>query len=126
MSDFEQQTGCQVNVKLGATSDEMVKLMRTGQYDGVSASGDATLRLIDGGDVVPIDMSILSNYKDIDPNLKDLPHNTVDGKNYGMPHGFGANVLMYNKDDVKPAPTSWDVVFDPAEGVTVQGQGHGL
>ena len=122
VTPFEKQTGCKVNVKLGATSDEMVKLMRTGQYDGVSASGDATLRLIDGGDVVPIDMNILSNYKDIDPNLKDLPHNTVDGKNYGMPHGFGANVLMYNKNEVKPAPTSWDIVFDPAMSSKYKGK----
>ena len=41
VTPFEQQTGCQVNVKIGNTSDEMVKLMKTGQYDGVSASGDA-------------------------------------------------------------------------------------
>ena len=46
VTPFEQQTGCKVNVKIGNTSDEMVQLMRTGQYDGVSASGDATLRLI--------------------------------------------------------------------------------
>ena len=46
VTPFEQKTGCQVNVKLGNTSDEMIQLMRTGQYDGVSASGDATLRLI--------------------------------------------------------------------------------
>src|SRR6266487_1178457 len=51
---FEQQTGCKVNVKIGNTSDEMVQLMKTGQYDGVSASGDATLRLIYGGDVAPV------------------------------------------------------------------------
>ena len=42
VTDFEKETGCQVNVKIGNTSDEMVQLMRTGQYDGVSASGDAT------------------------------------------------------------------------------------
>ena len=48
VTDFEKETGCQVNVKIGNTSDEMVTLMRTGQYDGVSASGDATLRLIAG------------------------------------------------------------------------------
>ena len=41
--DFEKETGCEVNVKTGNTSDEMVQLMRTGQYDGVSASGDATI-----------------------------------------------------------------------------------
>ena len=42
MTDFEKETGCQVNTKIGNTSDEMVQLMQTGQYDGVSASGDAS------------------------------------------------------------------------------------
>ena len=32
--------------------------------------------------------------------------------NYGIPHGRGANLLMFNKDVVKPAPDSWGVVFD--------------
>ena len=41
VSDFEADTGCQVNVKIGNSSDEMVQLMQTGEYDGVSASGDA-------------------------------------------------------------------------------------
>ena len=30
VTDFETETGCQVNVKIGNTSDEMVTLMRTG------------------------------------------------------------------------------------------------
>jgi putative spermidine/putrescine transport system substrate-binding protein len=113
VSDFEKQTGCQVNVKIGATSDEMVTLMRTGKYDGVSASGDATLRLIAGGDVAPVNTDLVPNYKDVFDALKDQPFNTVDGVNYGIPHGRGANLLMYNKDVVKPAPDSWGVVFDP-------------
>ena len=54
VTDFEKETGCQVNVKIGGSSDEMVTLMRTGNYDGVSASGDATLRLIAAGDVAPV------------------------------------------------------------------------
>ena len=112
VSDFEKQTGCQVNVKIGNTSDEMVTLMRTGKYDGVSASGDATLRLIAGGDVDPVNTDLVPNYKDVFPGLKDQPHNTVDGVNYGIPHGRGANLLMFNKDVVKPAPDSWGVVFD--------------
>jgi putative spermidine/putrescine transport system substrate-binding protein len=111
VSDFEKETGCQVNVKIGATSDEMVTLMRTGKYDGVSASGDATLRLIAGGDVDPVNTDLIPNYKDVFKGLKDQPHNTVDGVNYGVPHGRGANLLMYNKDVVKPAPDSWSVVW---------------
>lgn len=115
VSDFEKQTGCQVNVKIGNTSDEMVQLMRTGDYDGVSASGDASLRLIEGGDVAPVDTDLLEHYADIYPGFKDQPWNSVDGEMYGAPHGRGANLLMYDAEDVKPAPTSLSAVFDPAE-----------
>ena len=100
VSDFEKETGCQVNVKIGNTSDEMVTLMRSGQYDGVSASGDATLRLIAGGDVAPVNTDLVPNYADVFDALKDQPWNSVDGQAYGIPHGRGANLLMFNKDVV--------------------------
>ena len=112
VSDFEKQTGCKVNVKVGNTSDEMVTLMRTGDYDGVSASGDATLRLIAAGDVAPVNTDLVPNYKDVYPALKDQSFNSVEGQMYGIPHGRGANLLMWNKDVVKPDPTSWSAVFD--------------
>jgi len=121
ISDFEKQTGCQVNVKIGNTSDEMVQLMRTGQYDGVSASGDATLRLIDGGDVDPVNTDLVPNYADIFPGLKDQPFNSVDGQMYGIPHGRGGNLLMWNTDEVKPDPTSWSAVFDPNQAAKQKG-----
>jgi putative spermidine/putrescine transport system substrate-binding protein len=122
VSDFEKQTGCQVNVKIGNTSDEMVTLMRTGKYDGVSASGDATLRLIAGGDVAPVNTDLVPNYKDVFDALKNQPHNTVDGVNYGIPHGRGANLLMFNTDVVKPAPDSWGAVLDPAQSSKYKGK----
>jgi putative spermidine/putrescine transport system substrate-binding protein len=99
-------------VKVGNTSDEMVTLMRTGKYDGVSASGDATLRLVSGGDVAPVNTALVPNYKDIFPALKDRPHNTVDGVHYGIPHGRGANLLMWRTDKVKGNFDSWAPVFD--------------
>lgn len=112
VTPFEEQTGCQVNVTLGNTSDEMVQLMRTGQYDGVSASGDATLRLIYAGDVAPVDTALMPNYATVVDFLKDRPWNSVNGQMYGVPHGWGANLLMYNTEEVTEAPTSWGVVFD--------------
>ena len=112
VTGFEKETGCQVNVKVGGTSDEMVTLMRTGQYDGVSASGDATLRLIAAGDVAPVNTDLIENYADIYDSLKDQKHNSVDGQMYGVPHGRGANLLMWRTDEVKPAPDSWSVVWD--------------
>jgi len=108
---FEKATGCMVNAKIGNTSDEMVTLMKTGQYDGVSASGDATLRLIYGGVVAPVNTALVPNYATIAPFLKDRPWNSVDGQMYGIPHGWGANVLMWNPAVVKTAPTSWSAVF---------------
>ncbi len=73
VSDFEKETGCNVSVKVGNTSDEMITLMRTGRYDGVSASGDASLRLIAGGDVAPVNTDLVKNYADIFAGLKDKP-----------------------------------------------------
>ncbi|MEO3760306.1 ABC transporter substrate-binding protein [Mycobacterium sp. B14F4] len=114
VTPFEQQTGCRTNVTIGNTSDEMVQLMRSGQYDGVSASGDATLRLIYAGDVAPVNTSLVPNYESISAFLKDKPWNSVDGQMYGIPHGWGANLLMYNIEVVRDAPNSWAAVFDDA------------
>src|SRR5947209_15446498 len=91
----------------------MVQLMKTGQYDGVSASGDATLRLVYGGQVAPVNTSLVPNYATIQDFLKNRSWNSVNGQMYGIPHGWGANLLMYNTKAVKTAPTSWGVVFDP-------------
>jgi putative spermidine/putrescine transport system substrate-binding protein len=121
-SDFEKQSGCKINLKEAGTSDEMVDLMRTGQYDGVSASGNASLRLVAGDDVSPVNVDLVPNYATIFDDLKDQPYNTIDGTHYGIPHGRGANLLMWNKNDVQPAPTSWDVMFDPAKAAKYKGK----
>lgn len=117
---FEDITGCAVNVQLGNSSDEMVQLMQTGEYDGVSASGDATERLIAGGEVGPLDVSMLTSYEAIFEDLKLQQWNSVDGEPYGVPHGRGANLLVYNTDAFADgAPDSWSVVFEggtPADG----------
>jgi len=119
---FEAKTGCHVTDKIAGTSDEMVELMRTGQYDGVSASGNATARLVDGGDVAPVNVSLVPNYKTVFADLKNQPYNTFDGVNYGIPHGRGANLLMWNSEDVKPAPDSWNVTMDPSVASKYKGK----
>jgi putative spermidine/putrescine transport system substrate-binding protein len=112
VTPFETATGCKVTVKVGLDSANMVQLMKTGQYDGVSASGDATLRLIAGGDVSPVNFDLIPNYKNVFDGLKNQPYNTVNGVGYGVPHGRGANVLMYDPSVVKTVPDSWSVVFE--------------
>jgi putative spermidine/putrescine transport system substrate-binding protein len=113
VTPFTQKTGCKVNVTIGQDSSQMVTLMKTGNFDGVSASGDASLRLVAGDDVKPVNVALVPNYADVIPALKDQPYNTVDGVHYGIPHGRGANILMWNKGVVKTDPSSWGVLFDP-------------
>jgi putative spermidine/putrescine transport system substrate-binding protein len=112
VTQFEKETGCKVNVKTAATSDEMVTLMNKGVYDLVTASGDASLRLIAGGRVQPVDLSRIPSYAKVDKRLQAAPWYTVDGKSYGVPYQWGPNVLLYNTSVFKEPPTSWSVVFE--------------
>jgi putative spermidine/putrescine transport system substrate-binding protein len=111
---FEQETGCKVKRKYAGSSDEMVTLMRSGaNYDMVSASGDASLRLIKGGEVREVNPDLIPDFKNFIEALKSPPHNTVDGKHYGISLQWGPNTLLYNTQQVTPAPTSWGAIYDP-------------
>jgi putative spermidine/putrescine transport system substrate-binding protein len=109
---FTQQTGCKVNTKDGASSDDMVDLMGTGEYDGVSASGDATLRLIAQKAVAPVDTELIPNYENVYDGLKGQPHNTVDDTSYGVPHGRGPNLMVFRTDELPAGTNSWNVIWD--------------
>jgi putative spermidine/putrescine transport system substrate-binding protein len=112
---FEAQSGCHVHSKYAGSSDEMVTLMRQGggQYDMVSASGDASLRLIRGGEVTAMNVALVPEWKNFIPQLQSPSHNTVDGKHYGISLQWGPNTLLYNTKSVTPAPTSWSVIYSP-------------
>lgn len=111
--EFTAETGCTVNRKIAGTSDEMVQLMRTGNYDLVSASGDASLRLIVGGDVQPLNQELIPHFgDDIVEGMKGQIYDTLNGLSYGVPIGRGANILQWNDEVVTEAPTSWDVAWE--------------
>ena len=112
VTKFEKATGCMVNVKAAATSDEMVTLMNQGGFDLVTASGDASLRLVAGKKVQAINTDLIPSWGKLDPRLKDGSWFTVAGAHYGVPYQWGPNVLMYNTNTFKEAPKSWNVVFE--------------
>ncbi len=112
VTKFEAASGCKVNVKTANTSDEMVALMNEGGFDLVTASGDASLRLVAGKRVQPINPDLIPSWNTVDPRLASAPWHTVDGVHYGTPFMWGPNVLMYNTDVFKEAPKSWNVVFE--------------
>ena len=113
---FEQQSGCQVNAKYAGSSDEMVALMKNGgggQYDMVSSSGDADLRILYAGDARPVNISLIPSWKDFFPAFQSPEFNTINGVHYGVSLQWGPNVLMYSKKAFPTAPTSWSVIYDP-------------
>jgi putative spermidine/putrescine transport system substrate-binding protein len=112
VTQFEEETGCKASLKTFSTSDEAFQLFETGQYDVVSASGDSALRSIVNGDAAPIKLSRLKHYDALADFMKNQAWNSYKGKTFGVPHGWGANLLLYNQDVVTPAPTSWEVVFE--------------
>ena len=112
VDEFKQQTGCTVKTKDGPTSDDMISLITSGQYDGVSASGNASVRLMERGDVAPVDTDLIPNYADVQEGIKNQPYNSKDDQPYGVPHGRGPNLLGFNSDAVTPEPTTWDPVWE--------------
>jgi putative spermidine/putrescine transport system substrate-binding protein/spermidine/putrescine transport system substrate-binding protein len=113
---FEEATDCSVKATYAGSSDEMFAKFRASggrNYDLVSASGDITERLYKAGLVQPIDTSKLKNYEAVFSPFQKAAWNTFDSKPYGVSFAWGPNVLVYNTKDVVPAPTSWDILFDP-------------
>jgi len=115
VTKFEEASGCKVNIKTANTSDEMVALMNEGGFDLVTASGDASLRLIAGKRVQPVNVDLVPSWDTVDDRLKSAPWHTVDGTHYGVPYMWGPNVLMYNTEVFKEAPTSWSIVFEETD-----------
>jgi len=112
VTTFEKNSGCKVNVKTANTSDEMVALMNEGGFDLVTASGDASLRLVAGKRVQPVNVKLVPSWNTVDKRLQNAPWHTVNGVHYGVPYMWGPNVLMYDTRAFKQAPTSWSVVFE--------------
>lgn len=112
VTPFEKATGCKVNVKVFASSDEAVALMNQGGYDLVTASGDATLRLIYGNKVQPVNYKLVPSTAKLDKRLRNGPWYVVNGVPYGVPYQWGPNVLAYNTKVFPTPPTSWKVVFE--------------
>ena len=98
-------------------------------YDGVSASGDASNRLIAGGDVGAIDTSLFPQFANVIGPLNpdggtNNAHYVVDGNVYGTPYMYGPNFLMYNTDEVYARPD--ELGRDVRGGLAVRGLDHRL
>jgi putative spermidine/putrescine transport system substrate-binding protein len=116
VTPFETKTGCKVTTTDMTDSANGVSLLQSGDYDGGSFSGNATVRLMASGDVAPVNVDLIPNYKNVFEGLKNKTHNSLNGQPYGVPHGRGPNLLTYNTEAITTAPTSWDPVWSGEHG----------
>src|SRR5438034_3138395 len=114
---FTDQTHCVINAKYAGSSDEMASLMKNGgggQYDMVSASGDADLRLLYRGDVKPMNEKLIPDFQNFQTYFTNPPYNTISGVHYGISLQWGPNTLLYSTTKFPNKPTSSNVIYDPA------------
>lgn len=112
---FQDLTGCKITYQNAGSSEEMVSLMAGGgggQWDMVSAPGDAALQLIYNGDVRPMNVNLIPDWQNFQDAFKSPSFNTVQGVHYGVTTQWGPNVLLYSTAKFPHAPTSWSVIYD--------------
>jgi putative spermidine/putrescine transport system substrate-binding protein len=114
---FQRASKCKLTVKDAGSPQEVMSLMKdggAGRWDMVSATGVVGLGLIYDGDVQPMNTSLIPDWKNFEPTFQDPAFNTVRGVHYGISLQWGPNTLIFNTKKFPNAPTSWDVIYDPA------------
>lgn len=115
ITDFEKKYGVKINVTYFGSSDELIAKLKSGggkTYDIISPSSDVAGLLVNSDMVEPVDLNVVTNYKQVNSKLK-LPDVQKNGKVYGVPYLWGPDYLIYDSDVIKKAPTSWKVLSDP-------------
>jgi spermidine/putrescine transport system substrate-binding protein len=113
---FEQRTGYKVVHDYFNSEEEMLTKLRTspGAYDVVLINSAFTEQAAKEGLIEPIDTAKITNYKDLNPGLRDSERFQVDGKTYGISWVWGVTSIAYNGDKIKPPPDSLEILWDPA------------
>jgi len=113
---FEEQCGVKLNSTYMGTSDELVSKLRAGgseTIDLISPSSDAVTQIITVGLAAPLDLTRIPSYMDLMASFRTLSLVHRGDSVFGVPWAFGPNPLVYDTTVVKPAPTSWSVLYDP-------------
>jgi putative spermidine/putrescine transport system substrate-binding protein len=114
---FEQKTGCSIRRRDVGSSNQMLADLKAGgggRYDVVSASADIALLLASAHDVRPLTAAELPAAADVLPAFRAPAFNTIGRVHYGVATQWVPNLLVYDARKVRPAPTSWGVLYDRA------------
>lgn len=115
IAEYTAKTGVKVNVVRTGSVDEMFAQTSSGavQADIIYFDTSSVPRYINAGLIAPLDDSKLKNTGNITKQLDYHKLLTIDGKLWGVPYNWGTQPLMFNAEQVTPAPDSWGALWDP-------------
>ncbi len=119
---FAAATGCDVRVTRTAGSDDVVRKLSTGRYDGALGTGDATIRLVAAGRIAPVNTALVPNYADVYDGLKERSFNSVGGQQFAVPVGRAVNLLLWRRDGIPGTLGSLGAVLDQAQTASYGGE----
>jgi putative spermidine/putrescine transport system substrate-binding protein/spermidine/putrescine transport system substrate-binding protein len=115
VKEFEEANDAKVNITYTGSVDEMFAKMKGSEgadYDLISIDTSLFGRYIEQGLIIPYDMAAIPNTANLLPAFQDVAEVTSEGETYGVPITWGSLGLIYDTDEVDPAPTSWEVLWD--------------
>ncbi len=115
VKEFEEANDATVNVTYTGSVDEMFAKMKGSEgadYDLISIDTSLFGRYIEQDLLTPYDMSKIPNTANLLPAFQDVAEVQHDGDAYGIPITWGSLGLIYDVDEVDPAPTSWEALWD--------------
>ena len=114
---FEAETGTRVRIRPAASQAPELGLLVTERdhplTDICTVTGNRLRQFADAGIIEALDTARLKNWGRINPLYADADWNRIEGAVMGVPLVVGANVLVFDTDEVTPAPDSWGAMFDP-------------
>jgi len=120
ISNFEKQTGIQVEVSNYGSNEELEAKLSSGHsgYDIVVPSAPFLERQLKAGLYLALDKSKLPNLKNMDPEIQRRMAQHDPQNAHAVLHMWGTGGIGYNVDKVKAAMPnapldSWSLIFDP-------------
>lgn len=112
LKDFEKETGIKVIYETFTQNEDMYMRIKEGgsNYDVVVPSDYMIERMISEDMLMEMDMSKLSNFKNIGEDYLNMEYDPE--QKYSVPYFWGTVGILYNKKMVKEKPESWSVLWD--------------
>ena len=95
---FQKETGIKVKYEEYQSVEDMYAKYKAGSinYDVICSSDYMIQTLRDEGELIPIDYSSLTNYKNIDPDIIEASASFDPNHKYTVPYFYGTVGILYN------------------------------